>query len=190
MNNHRRNFIKNTIKGAAAVAVGGILPSFTSKSYAAIIGANERIKIGVMGVNSRGLALAKSFATQKNAQVISVSDVDTRAADTCIGEVEKIQKSRPLAIPDFRKSLEQKDMDALAIAAPDHWHAPAAILASKAGKHVYLEKPCGHNPNEGELLVKVAGKYKNVIQMGNQRRSWPNVAAAISELHGGIIGRA
>jgi len=189
MNNHRRNFIKNTIKGAAAVAVGGILPSFTSKSYAAIIGANERIKIGVMGVNSRGLALAKSFATQKNAQVISVSDVDTRAADTCIGEVEKIQKSRPLAIPDFRKSLEQKDMDALAIAAPDHWHAPAAILASKAGKHVYLEKPCGHNPNEGELLVKVAGKYKNVIQMGNQRRSWPNVAAAITELHGGIIGR-
>jgi len=189
MNNYRRNFIKNTIKGAAAVAVGGILPSFTSKSYAAIIGANDRINVGVMGVHSRGLALAKNFATQKNARVISVSDVDNRAADTCIGEVENIQKSRPLAIPDFRKALEQKDMDALVIAAPDHWHAPAAILATKAGKHVYLEKPCSHTPNEGELLVKVVEKYKNVMQMGNQRRSWPNVATAIAELHGGIIGR-
>ena len=149
MNNNRRNFIKNTIKGAAAVAVGGILPSFTSKSYAAIIGANERINVGLMGVYSRGLALAKNFAVQKNAHVISVSDVDTRAADICIGEVEKIQKSRPLTIPDFRKALEQKDMDALVIAAPDHWHAPAAVLASKAGKHVYLEKPCSHNPHEG-----------------------------------------
>ena len=89
MNNNRRIFIKNTIKGAAAVAVGGILPSFTAKSYGAIIGANERINVGVMGVNSRGLALAKNFAIQKNAHVISVSDVDTRSAATCIEEVEK-----------------------------------------------------------------------------------------------------
>src|SRR6266446_10424382 len=111
MNNNRRNFIKNTIKGAAAISIGGVLPSFTSKSYGAIIGANERIKVGMMGVNSRGLALAKNFATQKNAQVISVSDVDTRAAATCIEDVEKVQKSRPLVIPDFRKALEQKDMD-------------------------------------------------------------------------------
>ena len=189
MNNNRRNFIKNTVKGAAAVSIGTALPSFTAKSYAAIIGANERINVGIMGVNSRGLALAKNFSIQKNAQVISVSDVDTRAAATCIEAVEKNQKSRPLAIPDFRKALEQKNMDALVIAAPDHWHAPAAILASKAGKHVYVEKPCSHNPNEGELLVKAAEKYKNVIQMGNQRRSWPNVAAAITELHGGLIGR-
>jgi predicted dehydrogenase len=77
----------------------------------------------------------------------------------------------------------------LVVAAPDHWHAPAAILASKAGKHVYLEKPCSHNPNEGEILLAVANKYKNVIQMGNQRRSWPNIVAAIGELHGGVIGR-
>jgi len=190
MSNNRRRFIKNSLKGAAAVSIASALPSFTAKSYASIIGANERIRVGMMGVNSRGLALANNFARQKNAQVISVSDVDTRAAEKCIGEVEKIQKSRALAIPDFRKALEQKDMDALVIAAPDHWHAPAAILASKAGKHVYLEKPCSHNPHEGELLVKVQTKYKNVIQMGNQRRSWPNVANAIAELHGGIIGRA
>lgn len=189
MNNNRRNFIKNTIKGAAVISIGGGLHSFSAKSYAAIIGSNERIKVGMMGVNSRGLALSINFARQKNAEVISVSDVDTRAATTCISEVEKVQKSLPLAIPDFRKALEQKDMDVFVIAAPDHWHVPAAILATKAGKHVYLEKPCSHNPHEGELIVKAVQKYKNVIQMGNQRRSWPNVGAAIAELHGGIIGR-
>jgi predicted dehydrogenase len=77
----------------------------------------------------------------------------------------------------------------MVIATPDHWHAPAAILAAKAGKHVYLEKPCSHNPNEGELLVTAAGKYKVVMQMGNQRRSFPNVAAGIAELKSGVIGR-
>jgi predicted dehydrogenase len=189
MNNNRRDFLKNSIRGAAVVSIGGVLPSFSAKSYGAIIGSNERIKVGMMGVNSRGLALSKNFALQKNAQVISVSDVDTRAAATCISEVEKIQNSQPLAIPDFRKALEQKELDALVIAAPDHWHAPAAILASKAGKHVYLEKPCSHNPHEGELLVQAMKKYKNHIQMGNQRRSWPNIIAAIGELHAGVIGR-
>ena len=92
-------------------------------------------------------------------------------------------------MPDFRKALESKNLDALVIAAPDHWHAPAAILASKAGKHVYLEKPCSHNPNEGEILVAASKKYRNVIQMGNQRRSFPNVVAGINELKAGIIGR-
>ncbi len=81
-------------------------------------------------------------------------------------------------------------MDALIVAAPDHWHAPAAILAAKAGKHVYLEKPCSHNPHEGELLVAAQKKYRTVIQMGNQRRSWPNVIKGIQELKNGAIGRA
>jgi predicted dehydrogenase len=189
MDKNRRKFIKNSMTGAAAISFGGILPGFSAKSYAGIIGANEKITVAMMGVNSRGLALAKNFARQKNCEVINVCDVDSRAADTCISEVEKIQNKKPSAVPDFRKALENKDLDALVVAAPDHWHAPAAILASAAGKHVYLEKPCSHNPHEGELLVKAVDKYKNVIQMGNQRRSWPNVRAAIEELHNGIIGR-
>ncbi|WP_025765290.1 Gfo/Idh/MocA family protein [Dyadobacter tibetensis] len=185
----RREFLKKTAAGTALFSLGGILSGFTPRSYARIIGANEKISVGVMGVNSRGLALASNFALQPNCQVISISDVDSRAASKCIETVDGIQKSRPADISDFRKALESKDMDALIIAAPDHWHAPAAILASKAGKHVYLEKPCSHNPHEGEMLMAVQKKYGNKIQMGNQRRSWPNVAAAIKEVHEGAIGK-
>ena len=169
-NNSRRMFIKKSTATAAAVAFGGILPGFSAKNYNRIAGANEKIAVASMGVNSRGYAVATNFASQMNAEVIHVCDVDSRAADKCINAIEKIQNKRPKSTPD-------------------HWHAPAAMLACSAGKHVYLEKPCSHNPNEGELLVKSAKKYNRVLQMGNQRRSWPNVAAAIAELHAGVIGK-
>lgn len=190
MKNKRREFIKKAAIGAAAVSFGGILPGFSARSYGNILGANDRINVAAMGVNSRGLAVSGNFALQENCEVIYVCDVDSRAADKCIAATEKIQKKRPKASPDFRKALDDKDLDALIVTAPDHWHAPAAILACKAGKHVYLEKPCSHNPKEGELVVEAARKYNRVIQMGNQRRSWPNVMAAIKELHDGVIGRA
>jgi predicted dehydrogenase len=189
MENSRRDFIKKAAMGAAALSFGGVLPGFSAKSYGNILGANERIMVGMMGVNSRGLALANNFAAQPNAQVLYVSDVDSRAADKCIAAVTKVQHTQPQAAPDFRKALEDKNLDALVVAAPDHWHAPAAILACKAGKHVYLEKPSSHNPHEGELVVAAAEKYKRVVQLGNQRRSWPNVIAGIKELHAGVIGR-
>jgi predicted dehydrogenase len=189
MKNSRRNFIKKATTGAAAVSFGAILPAFGARSYRNIIGANDRIMVASMGVNSRGLAVGTNFAAQKNCEVLYVCDVDSRAADKCIGAVEKIQQKRPMPSPDFRKALDDKNLDVLIVTAPDHWHAPAAILACSAGKHVYLEKPCSHNPNEGELVVKAAKKHNRILQMGNQRRSWPNVAAAIGELHAGVIGR-
>jgi predicted dehydrogenase len=133
--------------------------------------------------------MGTNFASQKECEVMYVCDVDSRAADKCVDAVEKIQQKKPKAEPDFRKALEDKNLDVLIVTAPDHWHAPAAILACAAGKHVYLEKPCSHNPNEGEILVKAANKHKRVLQMGNQRRSWPNVAAGIAEVHAGAIGR-
>lgn len=185
----RRKFIKTASTGAAALAFGGILPGFSAKSYASILGANERIKVGCMGVNSRGKFVSANFARQKNCEVMYICDVDKRAAAKCIKLVAETQNKTPKNQPDFRKALEDKDMDVLVVTAPDHWHAPAAILASKAGKHVYLEKPCSHNPHEGELLINAVNKYKNVIQMGNQRRSWPNVVAAIKEIHDGAIGK-
>ena len=159
----RRKFLKQAATGTAALSMTGMMSTLSAKSYSRILGANEKVTIGIMGVNSRGLALASTFAVQPDCEIISISDVDTRAADKCIATVDGLQQSRPKAIPDFRKALEDKDLDALIIAAPDHWHAPAAILASKAGKHVYLEKPCSHNPHEGELLVAVSKKHKNVL---------------------------
>ncbi|MEJ7739255.1 MAG: Gfo/Idh/MocA family oxidoreductase [Chitinophagaceae bacterium] len=189
MNNSRRNFIKKATTAAAGVSFGATLPGFGAGSYRNIIGANDRIRVACMGVNSRGLAVGTNFASQKDCEVLYVCDVDSRAADKCIDAVDKIQQKRPKAAPDFRKALEDKNLDALIVTAPDHWHAPAAILACAAGKHVYLEKPCSHNPNEGELVVTAAKKYNRVLQMGNQRRSWPNVVAAIRELHAGVVGR-
>ncbi|MEO7313972.1 MAG: Gfo/Idh/MocA family oxidoreductase [Ginsengibacter sp.] len=189
MQDSRRAFIKKTMAASAAISIGGILPGFSAKSYANILGSNERIRTGIMGVNARGLALAANFSKQKNCEVIYISDVDERAMDKCIDTVEKIQNKRPKAAPDFRKSLEDKSLDAFVIAAPDHWHAPAAILACKAGKHVYVEKPCSHNPHEGEMLVAAARKYDRKVQMGSQRRSWPNIIAAIKEIQDGAIGR-
>ena len=189
MNTSRRNFIRNATLGTAALSVGGVLPGFSSKSYGQIVGANDKIVVSMMGVNSRGQALARNFAAQKNCEVAHICDVDSRAIVNCTKAIKDRQTRVPEGFSDFRKSLESKDIDVLVIAAPDHWHAPASLLAMQAGKHVYVEKPCSHNPHEGEMLVEAAARYKKVVQMGNQRRSWPNVAAAIQELKNGAIGR-
>lgn len=189
MSRSRRSFIQKTSAASAAIALGGIIPGFSASQYRNIIGSNEKITAAVMGVNSRGLAVGTNFASQKECELMYVCDVDARAMDKCVTAVEKKQGKKPKAEGDFRKALEDKNLDLLIVTAPDHWHAPAAMLAVAAGKHVYLEKPCSHNPNEGEMLVKAAAKHKKLLQMGNQRRSWPNVIAAIKELHAGAIGR-
>lgn len=190
MKDTRREFIKKAAAGSAVIMAGGILPGFSAASYKRIIGANDKLRASIMGVNSRGSALAQNFAYQSNCDLIHICDVDSRAIVNCSANVEKVQEVKPKGYTDFRKSLESKDVDIMVIATPDHWHAPAALLAMQAGKHVYLEKPASHNPHEGEMLVEAAGRYKKSVQMGNQRRSWPNVAQAIDEVKNGIIGRA
>lgn len=189
MENSRRDFIKKTIGSAAVISVGGALPAFSAKSYKNIVGANEKIVVSIMGVNSRGKALAKNFSRQDNCDVAHICDVDSRAITACAEAIKDRQTLVPVGFTDFRKSLESKDIDALVIAAPDHWHAPASLLALQAGKHVYVEKPCSHNPKEGEILVEATKKYGKIVQMGNQRRSWPNVVAGIDALKSGAIGR-
>ncbi len=185
----RRDFIKKTAAGSALLFAGGVLPQFSAKSYARILGANDKLKVSMMGVNSRGKALAQNFAQQHNCDVIHMCDVDSRAITNCLEAIKGRQTIKAESFVDFRKSLESKDVDALVIAAPDHWHAPASLLALEAGKHVYVEKPCSHNPKEGEILVDAAKKYGKVVQMGNQRRSWPNVVEGINALKNGEIGR-
>lgn len=182
----RRDFIK--IAGTAGLGLGvmGSAPSvFGSRSP------NDKVTIAVMGTNSRGQAHASGFARHPDAEVAYICDVDDKAIKKGMESVkEGGQTKKPTGLNDFRKALEDDSLDAIAIATPIHWHAPAAILALKAGKHVYLEKPCSHNPHEGELLVKAADRYNRIVQMGNQRRSWPNVQEGIQLLQEGIIGRA
>jgi predicted dehydrogenase len=166
-----------------------MLPGFSAKSYSRIIGANERIMVSIMGVNGRGTELAPNFARQADGEVAHICDVDPRAIGKCIQKLSTIQEKTPKGFGDFRRSLEQKEIDVLVVSAPDHWHAPAALLAMQAGKNVYLEKPCSHNPWEGGVLIKAAARYGKSVQMGNQRRSWPVVMQAIEELKSGTIGR-
>ena len=186
----RRTFLKNSAGASAALIVGSALPGYSALSYSRIVGANEKIRVSAIGVNSRGYALARNFASQPNCEVAHVCDVDSRAIEKCLNGIAERQELKAKGFGDFRKSLESKDIDAVFVATPDHWHAPASMLAMQAGKHVYVEKPCSHNPHEGEMLVEAAKKYNKVVQMGSQRRSWPNVMKAIEALKNGVIGRA
>jgi predicted dehydrogenase len=125
-----------------------------------------------------------------NTEIAYICDVDDRAIAKGLEATTKMQKTAPQGVRDFRRALDDKNVDAISIATPDHWHAPMAILALAAGKHVFLEKPCSHNPREGELLVEAAEKYGRVVQMGNQRRSFSVMQEAIAQIHEGVIGRA
>lgn len=184
----RRDFIKKAIVSTSALSFGGVLNGLSAKSYSNINGANDKIRVAAIGVNSRGGALAANFAKQKGCEITYICDVDSRAIAKCSDAVAKIQGFRPKGEKDLRKVLESKDVDAVIIATPDHWHAPAALMAMQAGKDIYLEKPCSYCPEEGEILINGVAKYNRVLQMGNQRRSWPNVQEGIQAIKEGIIG--
>lgn len=184
----RRDFLKKLAVNTAVLSAGSILPGMSAKSYRSIIGANDKIRVAAIGVNSRGNALAGGFAAEKGCEVTYVCDVDSRAAAKCVNNITKIAGNKPKTEKDIRIMLDSKDFDAVIVATPDHWHAPAAVMAMQAGKHVYLEKPTSHNPAENELLIKATSKYNRIVQVGNQRRSWPNVINAIKEVRSGAIG--
>ena len=150
---------------------------------------NEAVVLGVMGVNGRGGALCKAFAGLPNTRVAYVCDVDSRAVDKTNKVLGDLQSMKPEGVRDFRKILDDKAVNALVIAAPDHWHGPATILACAAGKHVYVEKPACHNPHEGELMIAAARKHKRVVQMGSQRRSSPALQECIERMQKGEVGR-
>jgi len=178
----RRNFIINTSLAGTGLLLSSEIFAFTGSP-------NEKIVMGIMGTNSRGAYLMKLFAGLPNVEIGFVCDVDKKVLDKTLNEAEKLTGKKPKGYSDIRKMLEEKDMDAIAIAAPDHWHAPAAIMACEHGKHVYVEKPCSHNPFEGEMLVKISQKTGKLVQIGTQRRSFPNVREAMQDLKEGIIGR-
>ncbi len=183
MASSRRKFLKRASLAGVGLGMAPMLSAFPKAR------ANDHITVAIMGVRSRGRHLAQVFAAQPNARVAYVCDVDQRYLDRCVEEVTNVQDKAPKGEKDIRRVVEDPELDAVVIAAPDHWHTPAALLALAAGKHVYVEKPCSHNPREGEMLVEAQQKTGLVVQMGNQRRSYPNVRACMERLHGGLIGK-
>jgi predicted dehydrogenase len=172
----RRQFVKSvSATGLGLAAARSPLLAFRGSP-------SEKVVVAVMGLNGRGSVLAKTFAKTANAEVAAVCDVDS----TVLAKAAATLGVK--SIVDFRRTLDDKSIDALVIAAPDHWHAPAALLAMSAGKHVYLEKPCGHNPREGELLVEAQRKHGRVVQMGTQQRSAPRSIEVLQAVREGLIG--
>ncbi len=181
----RRKFLKHSSVATAAITVG-----MSATSYGRILGANDRINFGVIGMNSRGGGVAKSVLDVKNTGITAVCDVDARVVKKFVGKLGEETDHKPTGYGDYRKLLESSDVDAIVIATPDHWHAPMAIDGVKAGKHVYVEKPCCHNPAEGELLIEAQKKYDKVVQMGNQQRSGHASIQGIKDIRDGLIGDA
>jgi predicted dehydrogenase len=178
---NRRQFI-----AAVGVGVGTALASGSVLRAADV--PSEKIVVGVIGAGTRGTSVGVGFAQLTGVEVKYVCDVDQTAMEKAVKEIGGKQKAAPMGVGDLRKVLEDKDVHAVVIATPDHWHAPAAILACAAGKHVYVEKPCCHNPREGVLLVAAARKYKRIVQHGTQRRSYPRVIEAVEMIRGGELG--
>ncbi|SFB08764.1 Gfo/Idh/MocA family protein [Algoriphagus aquimarinus] len=184
----RRNFLKTVATGSLGLGVMSSAHSFNILSQYPV---QDKVRVAIMGVNGRGSQHLQAFAKVPNAEISYLCDVDSRAVTNGLALAEKSGvKNKPQGISDFRRALDDKNVDAVSIALPDHWHTPMALMALQAGKHVYVEKPGSHNPAEGELLSKATSEYGKIVQMGNQRRSWPRVQEAIAELHGGVIGNA
>ena len=178
----RREFMKAAV-GVTSALTGGIqlfgqgIPS-------------KRVRVALMGCHAkgRGFQLMKAVLSLPDVEVATVCDVDVRAQDEAAAEVLKRTRKAPKKETDIRRVLEDKSIDGIICAAPDHWHAPAALMTMQAGKAIYVEKPCSHNPREGEMLVAAAARYGAVFQMGNQRRSSAVYQNAVKEIRAGVIG--
>jgi predicted dehydrogenase len=181
----RREFLDALAVSAATLAVGT-----SARSYRQILGSNDRLNFAVIGLNGRAYAHLSALKANRSAARIShVCDVDGNILRKFADRVQQEMEETAATEKDFRRILEQKDVDAITIATPDHWHAPMAIAALQAGKHVYVEKPCSHNAAEGEMLVRAQQKYRKLVQMGTQQRSSPHTIEIVEKIHAGIIGR-
>lgn len=180
----RRKFIRTAAATAAGVTIAAPMIGRN------ILGANRRINAAVFGTNGRGRELARVFATSPDGFVHGIGDVDVRAIEKGQKKVAEATGRKPIGNQDFRRFLDDRDVDAVVIATPDHWHAPMAIMALEAGKHVYVEKPCSHNPQEGEWLLAKQKKTGKLVQMGNQTRSSRTLNKVVDQIQNGLIGKA
>lgn len=185
----RRQFIKQITAGSAGMLVGGIAPGMSARSYSRIPGSNDRLNIAIMGLGRRYSQYAPCIANKdNNVELLYLCDVMKSQREKALETFSKVIDYKPALENDIRKVIEDKRVDVLFISAPDHWHTPGACMAMAGGKHVYVEKPCSHNPYETELLVSFQHRYNKLVQMGNQYRSVPHIQEIVGQIHEGIIG--
>lgn len=183
----RRDFIRNGLLATAGLAAGS--KGLSAKSYASILGANDRVNVAVIGIHGMGQNHIQGYSGLKNTRVAALCDIDSNLF------AERIKKhftdrglEKPKTYSDLRKLYEDKDIDAVSVVTPNHWHSLAAIWAIQAGKHVSVEKPCCHNFREGQMLVEAAEKYNVVVQDGAEQRSNPCAQTMAEFLHSGKLG--
>jgi predicted dehydrogenase len=187
MKSNRREFIKTSALGVAGITLSGM--GLNASVYNRILGSNDRINVAIIGLGRRLGAFTEPIALQPvNARLLYLCDVMKKQRDNAASTFARHLDYQPKLENDFRRVLEDKDVDVIINATPDHWHAPGAILGVQAGKHVYVEKPGSHNPWENEQLVKARQKYGKIIQLGNQQRSAVSSRDLIKKIHDGVIG--
>jgi predicted dehydrogenase len=185
----RREFIKKSMIGTAGIAIGGM--GLSAKSYGSVMGANERINVAIAGIRGRGGAHISGFCgLKKNQNVVikTLCDVDEQFFAKRIKSIQESTGDTPTTEWDMRKVLDDKDIDAVSLATPNHWHALGTIWACQAGKHVFVEKPSSHNVFEGRKMIEAARKYDVRVQVGFQSRSSKTIIEAVKFLHDGGIG--
>ncbi|MBC6369122.1 Gfo/Idh/MocA family protein [Algoriphagus sp. AK58] len=186
---NRREFIKKSAAATLGISALGAV-GFSSRSYARILGANDRLNVAIAGLGRRLGAFYEPIGLKtSNVNLLYLCDAMQSQMPKAAKNFEKWIDYQPKLEQNILKVLDDKEVDVLINATPDHWHAPGTWLALERGKHVYVEKPCSHNPREGELLIALQKKYNKVVQMGNQQRSAPESREIISAIHNGAIGK-
>ena len=186
----RRDFLKGGALLAASAASGGLTEYTDAPAEAQQPGgANERINIAVIGVHGRGMSHISAFSDRLNCRVTHVCDVDSAVVNNAMNTVNTRQGAPPTYVQDLRRLMDNRDIHAITIATPNHWHCLAAIWALQAGKHVYVEKPLSHNIFEGRRCFEVARAANKMCQVGMQTRSSPAVREAIKYIHDGHLGQ-
>jgi predicted dehydrogenase len=182
----RRNFIKNT---SAAMAGSMLFAPQIVRAGTGIISPNDKIQIGVIGCKGMGWSNAHSLLKMNDVDVVGVCDVDQSVIDTRLADYAKLRSNKPLVYKDYRELLNNKDIDAVVIGTPDHWHCRMMVDAVQAGKHVYVEKPIANSIKESNLMVAAQQKTGKVVQAGQWQRSGPHYRKAIDIVRSGVLGK-
>ncbi len=186
----RRKFVKTAVSLTGAVGSSWLSPGSLVALNSRVMGANDRIQVALIGCGGMGRGDLRDFLRIKNVRCVGLCDVDDAQSSKAAADIEGQGLERPkLVTRDFRKILEEKDLDAVIVATPDHWHALPTVLACQAGKDVYVEKPLSTSIGEGRIMVNAARKHGRVVQMGTQQRSATHYGEAVDYVRNGKLGK-